>query len=69
MLNKNNLVLFIALSVGLWLGTSFQTGEDASPYLEELLKPNHIIAGLVGGAVGTIVSHLFKKMKKDKPPS
>ena len=65
MLNKHNLVLFIALSIGIWLGTSFQMGDDASPYLEELLKTNHMIGGLVGGAVGTIVSHLLSKSKKD----
>ena len=64
MLNKQNLVMFLALTIGLWLGTSFHFGADSPPFLEELMHPNHIIGGLVGGTVGTIVSHFFNKRNK-----
>ena len=65
MLNKQNLVMFLALSIGLWIGTSFHFGADSPPFLEELMQPNHMIGGLVGGAVGTIVAHLFNKKKNN----
>jgi len=63
MFNKQNLVMFFALSIGLWLGTSFHFGADSPPFIEELMQPNHMIGGLIGGLVGTIVSHYFNKRK------
>lgn len=63
MLSKNNLVMFLALSIGIWIGTSFHFSADSPPFLEELMRPNHMIGGFVGGIVGTIVSHFFNKKK------
>jgi len=64
MLSKKYIVMFIALSVGLWLGTSFHPDQDAKPFLEEIFKFNHIIGGLVGGLVGALVYYLVDKRKK-----
>ena len=64
MLSKKYIVMFIALSVGLWLGTSFHPDQDTKPFMEEIFKFNHIIGGLVGGLVGGLAYYLIDKRKK-----
>ena len=64
MLNRNTLVLFIALSIGLWLGASLPLFSDTeTKFTAELLKINNIIGALIGGAVGSIASYYFNKRK------
>ena len=69
MLNRNTLVLFIALSIGLWLGAFLPLFSDTeTTFTAELLKINNIIGALIGGAVGSIASYYFNK-KKNKSDS
>ena len=64
MLNRNTLVVFIALSIGLWLGASLPLFSDTeTTFTAELLKINNIIGALIGGAVGSIASYYFNKRK------
>jgi hypothetical protein len=66
MFNKSTLILFVALSIGLWLGVSLPLFSDAesTAFTEELLKLNNIAGALIGGAVGAIVSYYFEKRRK-----
>ena len=66
MLNKNTLIMFIALTIGLWAGMSFPIFSDESKgtFVEELQKPGNIIGAIVGGAVGAIVYYFMSKRKK-----
>ena len=68
MLNKSSLILFAALSIGLWLGASLPLFSDDSSgsFVEELLKLNNIAGALIGGAVGAIVSYYFEKRRKKR---
>ena len=66
MFNKSTLILFVALSIGLWLGVSLPLFSDAesTAFTEELLKLNNIAGALIGGDVGAIVSYYFEKRRK-----
>ncbi len=66
MLNKTTIIMFIALTIGLWAGMSFPIFSDESKgtFVEELQKPGNIIGAIVGGAVGAIVYYFMSKRKK-----
>jgi hypothetical protein len=63
MINKNTIILFFALTIGLWIGNSLPlfSDENSGSFLDELLKISNIVGALVGGTVGSIVAHFMAK--------
>lgn len=60
MLNKNTIIFFFALTIGLLAGFAFPLfSDDKGTFVEELQKSSNIIGALVGGTVGALAMHYF----------